>query len=527
MAAPEQIQFSSEQVAEACAVDKMAIFQRPSAAIIIDQPTLDVKEGTTRSDEGYDNPGETHFKMPFKYMRFKYFDPGGITSNHYNLRLGGWRRGSSNLMTGILYSDHTNQSYYATLTLKSAAKEIHLPKSIILTTWSVSIGNGKSGEGCRDREVTLRIDLVSHLVTGNMESAKIFGAVAGDRLKWPRGWEGPEWEKPEKVEYREREMWYHFVERVPFPFARPEGAPETGGWYLKKDRTYIAQRDDEEILKVIPVDPDRWNAYRNARRSIHPCDVFADVNEEAMGACTCCVFPTFILSWLGCPCACAHLLPRVWRNYFKKDEHPYPEGARGKEALVLTDVGIRGWAEKKNKEGALEYEPVGIAWDNIRGIYGGFRTTIDAPGFVAHQPRAASCVCRCSEGYSEDCNCAALADPNYLYYEEDMEYNSLGCCVVILPFCCCVSEYTPCRGSASGLESYYRLTLSSASFYQSIKESTVINSDVVISARGLAEDLETLVKMIMERASVNQKTELRYPDPPPDPDPGSSVCAGA
>ena len=189
-------------------------------------------------------------------------------------------------------------------------------------------------------------------------------------------------------------------------------------------------------------------------------------------------------------------------------------------------MGIRGWAEKKNKEGALEYEPVGIAWDNIRGIYGEFRTTIDAPGFVAHQPRAASCVCRCSEGCSEDCNCAALADPNYLYYEEDMEYNSLGCCFVILPFCCCVSEYTPCRGSASGLESYYRLTLSSASFYQSIKESTVINSDVVISARGLAEDLETLVKMIMERASVNQKTELRYPDPPPEPDPGP-MCAGA
>ena len=76
------------------------------------------------------------------------------------------------------------------------------------------------------------------------------------------------------------------------------------------------------------------------------------------------------------------------------------------------------------------------------------------------------------------------------------------------------------------MESYYRLTLSSASFYQSKKESTVINSDVVISARGLAEDLETLVKMIMERASVNQKTELRYPDPPPEPDPGP-MCAGA
>ena len=149
----------------------------------------------------------------------------------------------------------------------------------------------------------------------------------------------------------------HFVKNTESPFARPEGAPD-GPWYFKKDRTYIAQRDDETILKVIAVDRDKWDAYNTARRSMYPC---VDC-PELCGAW--CMLPWSAFILLGLPYFCCSGDMQVpWSNCCKKyEDMPYPDGARGQEALVLTDVGIRGWAEKKNKKGVWEYEPVGIAW---------------------------------------------------------------------------------------------------------------------------------------------------------------------
>ena len=270
---------------------------------------------------------------------------------------------------------------------------------------------------------------------------------------------------------------------------------------MKKDRTYIAQRDDEEILKVIPVDPDRWDAYSNARGSVYPCVDCPDLRA-------CCVLPSPAIMLLGCCCITASQMP--WNNCFKNYENPYPEGARGKEALVLTDVGIRGWAEKKNKEGVWEYEPVGIAWDNIRGpITAEFsiQTGAQNPGFVAYLPRAARCAfvpyLACPDG---GCGPPVLwpANANAIN-ETDLEYNTLMDCGLLCP----CWEYTICQGKAPGLESYYRMELSSASFYTTERESGFCASDVVISARGLAEDPKALVDMIMERAAPNQKTLVR------------------
>ena len=64
-----------------------------------------------------------------------------------------------------------------------------------------------------------------------------------------------------------------------------------------------------------------------------------------------------------------------WSNCSKSYEDvPYPEGKRGEEAMVFTDVGIRGWSEKNTGGGAdcagwsanpitnVEWEPVGITW---------------------------------------------------------------------------------------------------------------------------------------------------------------------
>ena len=63
-------------------------------------------------------------------------------------------------------------------------------------------------------------------------------------------------------------------------YARPP-AP-AGPWYIKKDRTYIAQRDDETILKVIAVDNEKWNAYNKARRSIYPCIDLPELLKKAL-----------------------------------------------------------------------------------------------------------------------------------------------------------------------------------------------------------------------------------------------------
>ena len=47
-----------------------------------------------------------------------------------------------------------------------------------------------------------------------------------------------------------------------------------------------------------------------------------------------------------------------WSNCCKKyEDMPYPDGARGQEALVLTDVGIRVWAERRTKKGSGNMNP--------------------------------------------------------------------------------------------------------------------------------------------------------------------------
>ena len=139
-------------------------------------------------------------------------------------------------------------------------------------------------------------------------------------------------------------------------------APE-GPWYIKKDRTYIAQRDDETILKVIAVDRDRWNAYNKARRSIYPCIDMSQLLGVA------CVPPCTALMLLYLPCIC---MSCPWTNFCTcYEDIPYPEDSRGEKALVLTDVGIRGWMETKEDicpgvgfhiQKTKGWKPVGITW---------------------------------------------------------------------------------------------------------------------------------------------------------------------
>ena len=98
--------------------------------------------------------------------------------------------------------------------------------------------------------------------------------------------------------------------------------------------------------------------------------------------------------------------------------------------------------------------------------------------------------------------------PSNSALDSDEEINTLCYGGLLLPACC---ECAFCQGSAPGLESYYRLTLSSASFHTFKSESDATISDVVISARGLAEDPKALVGMIMERAASNPQTVLTVP----------------
>ena len=146
-------------------------------------------------------------------------------------------------------------------------------------------------------------------------------------------------------------------------YARPP-AP-AGPWYIKKDRTYIAQRDDETILKVIAVDNEKWNAYNKARRSIYPCIDMPELLQISFTP------PWNSLVLMCLPCIC---ISCPWSNFCTRyKDIPFPEGARGREALVVTDVGIRGWSEKIIKPWFLgpgcpgvgvkkEWEPVGITW---------------------------------------------------------------------------------------------------------------------------------------------------------------------
>ena len=147
-------------------------------------------------------------------------------------------------------------------------------------------------------------------------------------------------------------------------YARPP-AP-AGPWYIKKDRTYIAQRDDETILKVIAVDNEKWNAYNKARRSIYPCIDMPELLQISFTP------PWNSLVLICLPCIC---ISCPWSNFCTRyKDIPFPEGARGREALVVTDVGIRGWSEKIIKPCPYdlpvcpgvgikkEWEPVGITW---------------------------------------------------------------------------------------------------------------------------------------------------------------------
>ena len=147
-----------------------------------------------------------------------------------------------------------------------------------------------------------------------------------------------------------------------------------GPWYLKyhgedENRSYIVPRADETILNSIAVDRDKWDAYNSARRGLYPC-----VDCPELCSVGCCWPWNALFGVLFAPCGCAAI---PWSNCCQKYEDvPYPEGARGEEALVLTDVGIRGWSEKKaedsccvegwnmstNPHKGVEWEPVGITW---------------------------------------------------------------------------------------------------------------------------------------------------------------------
>ena len=116
----------------------------------------------------------------------------------------------------------------------------------------------------------------------------------------------------------------------------------------------------------------------------------------------------------------------------------------------------------------------------------------DNPGFRIE--RASRSRCMFINPFFQCCGNDVLW-PRDTLADLDEEYNCSCYSGILMPCTQCVI----CQGSAPGLDSYYRLTLTSAGQYEGKGDDDNTYPDVVISARGLAEDPDTLLEMIMER----------------------------